>query len=147
MEKTSGLQNQIISTATRSSMEIFICKHTDTHQNVFKDRKTYTVQSQKQNMKTVAIFSNGHKVLSSLGRILDIIESANGTTLNGILILKVIILKLLKISFFKVLPLDQRRLGLSRKDVWMELEDQKEGCGKAPLNHIQIHDSAVHFVK
>ena len=93
-------------------------------------------------MKTAAIFSNGHKVLSSLGRILDIIESA-----NGILILKVIILKLLKISFFKVLPLDQRRLGLSRKDVWMELEDQKEGCGKAPLNHIQIHDSAVHFVK
>lgn len=129
-------------------MEIFICKRTDTHQNVFKDWKTYTVQSQKQNMKTAAIFSNGHKVLSSLGRILDIIESANGTTLNGILILKVIILKLLKISFFKVLPFDQRRLGLSRKDVWMELEDQEEeGCGKAPLNHIQIHDSAVHFVK
>ena len=142
MEKTSGQQNQIISTVTRSSMETFICKRTDTHQNVFKDRKTYTVQSQKQNRKTAPIFSNGHKVLTSLGRILDIIESA-----NGILILKVIILKLLKISFFKVLPLDQRRLGLSRKDVWMELEDQKEGCGKAPLNHIQIHDSAVHFVK
>ena len=142
MEKTSGQQNQIISTVTRSSMETFICKRTDTHQNVFKDRKTYTVQSQKQNMKTAAIFSNGHKVLSSLGRILDIIESA-----NGILILKVIILKLQKISIFKVLPSEQRRLGLIRKDVWMELEDQKEGCGKAPLNHIQIHDSAVHFVK
>ena len=98
-------------------------------------------------MKTAAIFSNGHKVVSSLGRTLDIIESAHGTTLTRILILKVIILKLMKISFFKVLPFDQRRLGLSRKDVWMELEDQEEGCGEAPLNHIQIHDSAVHFVK
>lgn len=51
------------------------------------------------------------KVFSSPGRIQNVTKSANDVMLNRTLILKVIILKLLKISFLKVLPFDPRGFG------------------------------------